>query len=221
MSKCSNCGVRIMDRTERCPLCQHVLEQGGLEGRMTYPDVRVATRRFRFLVNLVLFLSIVAESVLICVNLMVEHRMLWCVTVGLVLVYVNLALRFAFLGRSGYPFKLSFLIAAAVLFLLGIDYQTGYRGWSVNYVFPAGILLMDLLILILMMANHRNWQSYMMYQLFTILLGIGAVLLYAGGIAEVLCMELIALAASVFLFLGTLILGDRRARTELKRRFYL
>lgn len=210
-----------MDRTERCPLCQHVLEQGGMEGKMTYPDVRMAARKLRFLINLILFLSIVAECILIFINLLVDRNMLWSVTVGMILIYVNVALHLAFHGRSGYQFKILFLIAAALLFLLGIDYQTGYRGWSLNYVFPAGILLMDLLIMILMIIHHRSWQSYMMSQIVTVLLGIGAVLLYTAGIVDMPYLAVIALGVSLFLFLGTLILGDRQARTELKRRFYL
>jgi hypothetical protein len=112
------------------------------------------------------------------------------------------------------------VILAAVM-LLGIDYLTGYRGWSLDYVVPAGILVLDATLLILTLANRRNWQSYMMPQLFTILLALIPVLLRRLGVIHSRYMVWIALMASVLLFAGTLILGDQRARTELKRRFHI
>jgi hypothetical protein len=113
------------------------------------------------------------------------------------------------------------LVILAVVMLLGIDYLTGYRGWSLDYVVPAGILAIDLAIMILMLVNHRNWQSYMMPQLFTIVLALIPVILRLLGVIHSRYMVWIALAVSVFLFAGTLILGDRRSRTELKRRFHI
>ena len=46
-------------------------------------------------------------------------------------------------------------------------------------------------------------------------------LFYELGILTEPFVSLIALAASVFLFVGTLIIGGRRASAELKRRFHV
>jgi hypothetical protein len=86
---------------------------------------------------------------------------------------------------------------------------------------PAGVLLMDVGILVLMVVNRRNWQSYMMVQLITILLSLVPVILLAVGEVTFSWLTVIACAASVFIFLGTLIIGDERARTEMKRRFHI
>ena len=71
-----------------------------------------------------------------------------------------------------------------------------------------------------MIINRRNWQSYMMVQIFTILLSLVPIILLALGVIHFQYMALTALAVSVFIFVGTLILGDERARSELKRRFH-
>ena len=53
-----------------------------------------------------------------------------------------------------------------------------------------------------------------------ILSAISMIFVVFGQISNIyLC--LVAFAASGFLFLGTLIIGDKRARTELKRRFHV
>ena len=60
-----------------------------------------------------------------------------------------------------------------------------------------------------------------MLQIFMIICSVVTLVLRLVGIVTVPFLALIAFAFSVFLFLGTLIIGDRRARVELKRRFHI
>ncbi len=221
MSKCQYCKVEILDNTERCPLCQCVLEVTEQSHEPMYPNARVAVRKFRFLENLVLFISIVAAVVLVAINVMTDLHFLWSLIAVMALFYANVVLRLAIIGRSGYLFKSVCLVFMTIFMLVGIDYLTGDRGWALNYVLPAGILFLDVGILVLMIVNHRNWQSYMLLQIFVIILSLIPLLLFWAGIVKTPNMAVVAIAASVFLFLGTLIIGDQRARTELKRRFHI
>lgn len=220
MSKCIKCGVTILDDTDQCPLCRHVLKREG-ELADTYPDAIGVTRRFRFVENLVLFLSLLAAAVLAFINYALHSDVPWCLVVILILFFGNAVLRLAVIGKSGYMFKTLTLWALALLLLFGIDRLTGYHGWSLDYVLPGGILLIDLGILVLMCTNARNWQSYMMAQLLAILLSVIPLILVLTGEIRVPCLTMVAVGVSVFLFLGTLIIGDARARTELKRRFHI
>ena len=219
MNKCMKCGVEVLDETERCPLCQHVLKKDS-PGKRIYPDARPIVRKLRFFVNLVLFLSLIIACLLGYINWNVNPDFLWSVIVWLVLLYVNVVIRLAILGKNGYMFKTISLIVTTILILWGIDYLAGYQKWSLNYVLPGGILFLDAGILFLMIFNHRNWQSYMMAELFTILLSVVTLVMLHFELLNVPMMPLIAFWVSVFLFLGTLILGDQRARSELYRRFH-
>lgn len=221
MSRCNHCNMEILDVTDRCPFCRCILEQDDTVGRITYPEAWAAVRRFRLLENIVLFLSILTEAVLILINYLVTPFFVWSIIVGLILIYANVVLRLAIIGKSGYIFKTISLVMIAVVILVAIDYLTGYRRWSLNYVMPAGILFMDVGILVLMIVNKRNWQSYMMVQILTILLSLVPVILLAVGEVTFSYLTVIACAVSVFIFLGTLIIGDVRARTELTRRFHI
>lgn len=221
MSRCQKCNVIILDDTDRCPLCKHVLEVGDEPGIDSYPNAIGVNKRFRFLENLLLFLSIVVECLLVAINYNTAFDVPWSLIVGLVLIYANAVLRMAILGKSGYMYKTMSLVILAVIVLLGIDYLTGYRRWSLDYVLPLGVLAIDIVLLILTLVNRRNWQSYMMAQLLAILLSLIPVGLRLNRVIHFPYLVWIAFAASVFLFLGTLIIGDQRARTELKRRFHV
>ena len=220
MSRCRQCNIEVLDETERCPLCHSVLEPT-IEVENMYPDVKIKTRRMMLLSRIYLFVAIVAEAVLVAVNHYGDFETAWSLVTGLIFFYGYLVVRFAILGKTGYIAKTIVLTLIAILILIAIDFVSGYRGWSVRYVFPAAIILVDVGIIICMIVNRRNWQSYMMWQIFMILCSIVPVILIFTGIVTAQLFALIAFAFSLFLFLGTLIIGDRRARVELKRRFHV
>ena len=211
MSKCRQCNIEILDETERCPLCHLVLEQT-VEVENMYPNVRVMTRKLMLISRIYLFCAIIAEVILVYIN---------TVIVGLTFLYVYMLIRYAILGKSGYRSKVVVLTTIAILMAVAADFLAGYQGWSVNYALPSGIMLVDAGILVLMICNRRNWQSYIMWQIFMILCSIIPLVFSLVGIATSPLLGLITFAASVFLFLGTIIIGDRKARTELKRRFHI
>lgn len=220
MSRCKQCNVEILDETERCPLCHSVLEKT-VEVENMYPNVRTMTRRLALLSRIYLFVAILVEAPLIYLNVLSDSEMFWSAIPGLAMLYGYLVLRYAILGKSGYKGKIIVLTLIAILMVVAIDFVVGYRGWSVNYALPSAILLVDAGILILMCINRRNWQSYMMWQIFMILCSVVPLVLYAVGIVTAPLLALLAFAFSTALFLGTLIIGDRRARTELRRRFHV
>ena len=220
MSRCKQCNVEILDETERCPLCHSVLEKT-VEVENMYPNVRTMTRRLALLSRIYLFVAILVEALLIYLNVLSDSEMFWSAIPGLAMLYGYLVLRYAILGKSGYKGKTIVLTLIAILMVVAIDFVVGYRGWSVNYALPSAILLVDVGILILMCINRRNWQSHMMWQIFMILCSVVPLVLYAVGIVTAPLLALLAFAFSTALFLGTLIIGDRRARTELRRRFHV
>ena len=220
MSRCKQCNVEILDETERCPLCHSVLEKT-VEVENMYPNVRTMTRRLALLSRIYLFVAILVEALLIYLNVLSDSEMFWSAIPGLAMLYGYLVLRYAILGKSGYKGKIIVLTLIAILMVVAIDFVVGYRGWSVNYALPSAILLVDAGILVLMCINRRNWQSYMMMQLFLVLMSVIAMILVAVKVIWFPYLAMGAMGASLFLFLGTLIIGDKRARTELKRRFHI
>jgi hypothetical protein len=220
MSKCRQCNIEILDETERCPLCNSVLEQTD-ELENMYPNIKVKTRRFVLFSRIYLFLAVVAEIVLINICMLTEVESIVFIITGMVMLYGYVILRYAIIGTSGYRAKTIVLTILAVLMLVMIDVLHGYNGWSVNYVFPAGIILVDAGILVVMAVNHKNWQSYMLQQILMILCSLVALILCKVGIITSPIMSIVAMNISLVIFLGTLIIGGRRARVELYRRFHI
>jgi len=220
MAKCRTCNIEILDETAVCPLCQTILEPTD-EVENMYPNVRVRMRRLKIFSRIYLFLAICAEVVLLGINLVTESRIWWSAITGLMFFYFYLLLRYAILGSSGYRSKVIVLTAIFILSAVTADFVIGYRGWSVDYVLPVGILVVDAFVLGCMYYNRRNWQSYIMCQLLTILCSLIPTLLYWLELEHNPAIAFLPLTVSVLTFLGTVIIGDRRARMELLRRFHI
>lgn len=220
MSRCRQCNVIIKDETHVCPLCHYVLEQEG-ENHNVYPNARLKAKRLMLAGRIYLFVFLLVSVVLTVINKQNFHGDWWCGIVIAAMAYLYLILRFAVIEDAGYRAKIIVLTLGGILFVVLIDVFTGYGGWSVNYVIPGSILLVDAGIVFLMLFNMRNWQSYLLFQIGTILYSLIPLILWQLEIITRPFLSLIACGVSVFLFLGSLIIGDRRARVELKRRFHV
>ena len=111
-------------------------------------------------------------------------------------------------------------LGMAVL-LLVTDHVLGYQGWSVNYGIPSIILFADIAIVFLILVNRMNWQSYFMYQIAITLFSFIPIALWAAGFITQPVMAIITVILSVLILTMTVLLGDRRVKNELIRRFHL
>ncbi len=221
MSRCRQCNVKILDDAQICPLCKCVVEQEE-EMENAYPDIRLRARKLNLAVRIFLFAAILMEALFIYLDWKYDNGIRWSVITGAGFAYLYFVAKFAVLNdNAGYRSKFLALTFLGVLYVILIDFVIGYHGWSVNFVLPGGLLLVDAFILALMFINRRNWQSYIMLEIGMIFLSAVPLLLRWLNIVTETFISGFAFAVSVFLFLGTLIIGDRRARSELKRRFHV
>jgi hypothetical protein len=212
-----------------CPLCSTVLEHKDNLGKpeetlikpAMYPNVREVTRTLNFIIKLYIFLAIVLELVLIIINYFTYRGFRWSEISGIAILYFYMTLRYSIQKNTGLKRVITMQVVFGALFTVCIDFIIGYRGWSVDFVIPSAILMLDLAIVILMLINIENWQSYILLQMMNVIFSIIIVILWKVGIIHFPILTIIAAGISVIFFIGTLIFGDRKAKNELKRRFHV
>ncbi|MBR1633651.1 MAG: zinc ribbon domain-containing protein [Lachnospiraceae bacterium] len=220
MSKCHHCGVEIKDATETCPLCQGVLEIGG-EAEWNYPDIFGQRKKLGICRRIVLFLALVAAVLCLYIDFHMKDKMHWSFIAAGGILLGTMVFYLMTDPVAGYRKRSIFTLFGSFAYILFIDIVTGFAGWSVNYVLPGAIFLINIALIGLMIYNRRNWQSYMVYQIGGIAIGAVPIALIYAGIVTVPVLSELAFGSSVFLFVGTLLVGGRAARLELQRRFYI
>jgi hypothetical protein len=191
-------------------------------GENKYPNIWEKNHVLKLLIRIYLFAAIVAETVLVWLNYRYFTGSYWSVVVGVILAYIYLTLAYTVsYSRAGYRMKIIVGVAFAVLLLWVVDRLFGNYHWSFNYVYPAALLALDVTVLLLIAFNRRNWQSYICFQILMVLLGLLVFPLSRMHIITAPALAFVALAVSAFSLLGTLLIGGRRATTELRRRFHI
>lgn len=224
MNKCLRCGVSVLDETEFCPLCKGVLESDGtpMEPQINiYPDIFRKERFWYFLLRIFSAIWVIGTIVMVFTNYQTGHKIWWSVIASGAYLYVLRMVRLFTDSRVGYLRRIFSTIFGAMLLNVLIDYCTGFHGWSLDYILPSSLFVINVALILLMIINHRNWQSYMILQIFSIFIGCIPILFIYIGLVHVPLLSEIAFLSSVVLFLGTLIVGGSAARNELKRRFYI
>ncbi|MBP3384385.1 MAG: zinc ribbon domain-containing protein [Firmicutes bacterium] len=221
MTKCKQCNVIISDDISVCPLCRCAVESGDSIRLNEYPDVRLATRRMKHVCNIILLAVLAASAVLIICNIAFYSGSWWSVIPVAALLYVCFVFRLLTVSSKGYRIKVFLPMILAGLLMLIIDMETGFYRWSLNYVFPAEILLADVIILILMLTNLKNWQSYIIMEIAVTAAAAAMLVLWAAGLVTSPVISIIALGVSALMTAAAVIIGDRTARSEIKRRFHI
>lgn len=233
MNKCSHCNIIVYDETSACPFCRRVLDEVSpddiscmkrqhitMEGS-PYPDLRKKAKTLRFAMRLVLFLFILAEAILIAVNIFATPNFFWSGITGMIMIYSYLSMIYWIKHDAGYAMKVGRQLSLTIAVLIGVDYFTGMTGWSLQWAIPGVVLAADAVVFLLMLLNRQYWFSY---TLLLFLIGIISVVimgLYHAGIIHNIVLPVISLLVTGFYLLGTVIFGDREFSREMKRRFHV
>ena len=109
------------------------------------------------------YVSLVLVSLLAgLTNLATYHRIpfKWSLLTAGAAAYVAMTLRFSVMRHASLAGTLVRQSLGIQAILLLIDALTGLRGWSVDYAIPCVALFEVAAVLLMMLVNRMNWQSY-------------------------------------------------------------
>lgn len=220
MGYCKQCKVKINDPVSVCPLCHCAVKKEGDEF-WRYPEVGIKMKKMQLALRIYLAAAVVVQIVLFYLNTKIWTDMQWSLWTATTFVAVYVGMRMSISNRTGYRSRTIGLTVFATAYIVLIDYELGFQGWSVNYVLPASIILLNIAVIVMIFVNMRNWQSYLIVELFLVLCSGIPMLLIGLGVATETMLPHIAIFFSIGLFVSTVIVGGRKAKTELKRRFHI
>ena len=220
MSFCNQCKIKINDSTNVCPLCRCAVKKDGTEA-MHYPEVGVKLRKIQIALRIYLAAAIVVQAICFYVNTKVLPEIRWSLLSLATLAAAYIIMRVSVSNRTGYRSRTIGVTIFATAYIILVDYELGFMGWSVNYVLPGSIILLNLAVLTIIFVNLRNWQSYLLVELFLILCNAIPLLLVLFDITTKPFMSYLAFWISLGMFVCTVIVGGRKAIAELRRRFHI
>ena len=231
MVRCPQCNISLLQDYDTCPLCHCVTEELNEEQQEAirmrygngapYPNAQRRQRILRFWLRLILFSFMVSEAILIVINHYTTPQVYWSAITGGAFVYGYLFLLYWVSHDSGFALKVWLQMVTAMIILYVIDRYTGNYGWALQWAIPGVILFGDGIVFFLMMLNRSRWWSYTLLLLFLGVCSVGIISLDIATKKSNLILPIICVIVTVLYFFGTILLGERAVKRELKRRFHV
>ncbi len=221
MKRCKKCNVNILDDTVTCPLCKSILE-GDTESKnyiKLYPDVDFDTGKYRKLKKIFIFILAVICIALGFINYITYSGFIWSIIAVSGVIYFGVTVTYSIMNNANIASKILVQTIGAGILVIVIDNVLGYTGWSVNYVIPSTIIFANLSIILCMIVNRMNWQSYFMYQIAITFFSFIPPILFWIGIIDKPFLAIFTTCISILILIGTIIFGDKSVKNELIRRF--
>lgn len=230
MKKCKRCQLYIKDNGNFCPLCGELIYEEDstndtLEANYSpmYPKVEFNMDTFHLLRRIFTYFSILTTLTLFVINYLTYDTapILWSLISVASIFYGMLTIYYSILNNSNLASKILVQTIGASILCIIIDSVIGYKGWSVNFIVPALILVSNFVIIILMIVNPMKRQTYFMYQL---TITIFSILSFALCFTSIMTRKEFAILAGllcVITLIGSILFGDKGFQHELIRRFHI
>lgn len=159
MNKCLKCNVLVDTLTDKCPLCNSEMKVSKCS---TYPKLKLklTSSLFRKIIFLIAVMVCIAVAL---INYLLTPSIKWSFFVVLQILLMYYVFYHLLNGRQKVVkllFILNILVCGVSIFW---DYYTGFRGWSINYVFPSLCITYGIFMLILRFVSYFAFRENSSY----------------------------------------------------------
>lgn len=225
MKRCPSCKINIDTNRKTCPLCYDILEDLDNEEleKPTYPLYVVKKNKGNWFLKSVIFICILTTLLTLMINLVTrkDGERLWFPYVAASMLYVFILIRNCILSKNNTAFKILVQMLSISLLVYIIDYFSGYKGWSINYVIPMLSAASSFTIVIVLLAKKVKYSEYIFCLISSLILGMVPFILWIFKQVWVLWPSLVAASFSLVVFLGIIIFADKATKEEFKKRFHI
>ena len=219
MKYCSKCQMKVQNQLNNCPLCGQLLESVEFEIERDYPEQFAKKRRFSIRKSII-FLAMMIISFSFISGIFQDFQWNWVFIITAATLYLTIS---AILGsrvkRNIGPNILTQVIGISALSII-IDYFLGYSGWSLEIIFPLGLMVGTTIITVMILLNSKRFTDLVIYQL---MFGLMGIVILAMIYFQVIIFRQIAIIGSYYTIItcvGLFFFADRQMIHELKKKFH-
>lgn len=218
MQYCSQCRVLIRGRRERCVLCGNTLSpSGGAEdSEDVFPDIPLAFERHLAL-RILVFISFTAAVASFTIRMIFPSSVNWPLFIIFGLVSLWLGLIVVLKKQHNIPKTIMWQVAVVSLLSVFWDWQTGWHGWSLDYLIPIVCVAAELIMYITAKIMRLGIRDYLAYALLDGLFGVFPVLFILFHWVKALYPSILCAALSVIFLAAIFIFQGDQIKKELKK----
>lgn len=219
MRYCAKCGVHIRGHGERCVLCGNSLPESNNEEEV-FPAVPPYYEK-RLAMRIMIFISLSSIIASFAIRMIFPSDFNWPIFVlfGIASAWLSLAV----ILRKGKNIPKMIFWQATVIPLLAVfwDWQTGWRGWSLNYLIPIIYVAAEIVMYVTAKIMKLSVRDYITYAFLDAIFGIIPVLFILLKWVDTLFPSIICVAICIILLLAIFIFQGENIRKELNKKMHI
>ena len=222
MPYCVHCRVNVRGDKKRCVLCGNTLipGQAAEEAEAIFPEIPLTVEK-HLAVRLMVFISIVAIVASFSIWMLFPTNINWPIFVLLALVSIWLNLIFLIRKRHSIPKTIVRQVVIVAGLSLFWDWETGWRGWSLDYFIP-GLFVTALLVMYITAKIFKlSVRDYLFYAMISSLFGIVPIAFLSFRWVNLLYPSILCTAISIIFFAAIFIFEGDNIKSELNKRMHI
>ncbi len=221
MKYCSHCKVYIRGDKEKCTLCENILDEKVIaKSEDVFPDIPPFYQSHLAL-KILIFISISAVVISFAINMMFPSNVNWPIFLvfGVLSTWIGLII----VVQKRYHIAKKIVWQVVIVSILSIfwDFETGWRGWSIDYVIPIASVSAMVIMYVTAKIMKLSIRDYITYIFIDGLFGIIPVLFIVFDFVDVRYPSIISIGFSIISLSAIFIFQGKEIRTEINKRMHI
>lgn len=187
---------------------------------MIYPQ-KLNSKKSDMILKIAILISILVALLLLAINRFTNPKIPWAALANGGIIYIWITVFYSIhknINIAGHVLLQTVAISALTVF---IDYELGFKGWSINMAIPILIIISNITMLVLTIVSHKKFIKYTIYQLVIVLFSMLPVLFMTEHMVQDKTLSIIASGISALNLLLTLLLCAKDVKEVMIRKFHM
>ncbi len=187
---------------------------------MLYPK-KLSSKKSNLLIKILLGVSLIMAIILTIINKFTTPEVHWAALANSGIIYAWITIIYSINKRTNIAGHV--MIQAIVISLLTtyIDYNLGFKGWSLEISIPIIIIIANVTMLVLTIVSHRKYVRYAIYQLVICIYSLIPIYFIQKEFINHYVLSYVAIGISIVNFILTIILSARDVKEAVIRKFHM
>lgn len=187
---------------------------------MIYPK-KLSSKKGDKIIKILMISSIAIAVLLVLINKITTPNIGWAALVNCGIIYTWITVMYSIKKSTNIAGHVLIQTIAISILTLYIDYNIGFRGWSINIAMPIIIIIANITMLILTIVSYKKYIKYAIYQLIIVLFSMIPIILIAENIIKMQILIIVATVISITNLIISLLLSYRDVKDVIIRKFHV
>ena len=187
---------------------------------MLYPK-KLSSKKSNLLIKILLGVSLIIAIILTIINKLTTPEVHWAALANSGIIYIWITVRYSINKRNNIAGHVMIQAIAISILTTYIDYNLGFKGWSLEISIPIIIMIANVTMLVLTIVSHRKYVRYAIYQLIICIYSMIPIYFMQKELIDYYILSYIAIGISIANFILTILLSAKDVKEAVVRKFHM